>query len=71
MAQIETDKFKSMVDALGQETIQAMASGPQNQQVEIFHKIHLTYLKKILCTILRSYMGKRFWHIHITWFGNI
>ena len=47
MAQIETDKFKSMVDALGQETIQAMASGPQNQQVEIFHKIHLTYLKKI------------------------
>ena len=34
MAAIETEKFKAMVEALGSETLQAIASGPQNQQVK-------------------------------------
>ena len=33
MAKIETVKFQSMVEVLGRETIQAMAAGPQHQQV--------------------------------------
>ena len=40
MAAIETDKFKSMVEALGSETLQAIASGPQNQQVNFYYKAH-------------------------------
>ena len=33
MAKIESEKFSSMVQVLGTETIKALASGPQDQQV--------------------------------------
>ena len=33
MAKIESEKFTSMVQVLGTETIKALASGPQDQQV--------------------------------------
>lgn len=39
MAKIETDKFKSMVDALGVEAIQALASGPQDHQVRMLQSL--------------------------------
>merc|ERR1719483_705146 len=41
MAKIETDKFNQMVAALGKETIQAMASGPQDHQVKMLQSLGL------------------------------
>ena len=41
MAKIETDKFNQMVTALGTETIRAMASGPQDQQVKMLQSLGL------------------------------
>jgi major vault protein len=35
MASIEAGKFKAMVDAMGSETLQALASGPQDHQVKM------------------------------------
>jgi len=42
MAKIETDKFNQMVAALGKETIQAMASGPQEHQVKMLQSLGLS-----------------------------
>jgi len=42
MAKIETDKFNQMVAALGKETIQAMASGPQDHQVKMLQSLGLS-----------------------------
>jgi len=41
MAKIETVKFQSMVEVLGRETIQAMAAGPQHQQVKLLQSLGL------------------------------
>merc|ERR1712013_781298 len=41
-ARIETDKFSQMVAALGKETIQAMASGPQDHQVKMLQSLGLS-----------------------------
>lgn len=41
MAKIESDKFKNMVDVLGTETIRAIASGPQDQQVKLLQSLGL------------------------------
>jgi major vault protein len=41
MAKIETEKFNNMVSALGQETIKAIASGPQDQQVKMLQALGL------------------------------
>merc|ERR1712128_71817 len=42
MAKIETDKFSQMVAALGKDTIQAMASGPQDHQVKMLQSLGLS-----------------------------
>ena len=42
MAKIETDKFNQMVAALGKETIQAIASGPQDHQVKMLQSLGLS-----------------------------
>merc|ERR1739842_47363 len=42
MAKIETDKFNQMVASLGKETIQAMASGPQEHQVKMLQSLGLS-----------------------------
>lgn len=41
MAKIEINKFNQMVTALGSETIRAMASGPQDQQVKMLQSLGL------------------------------
>ena len=41
MAKIETEKFNQMVNALGTETIRAMAAGPQEQQVKMLQSLGL------------------------------
>ena len=42
MSSIETQRFKSMVDALGGETIKAIASGPQDHQVKMLQSLGLS-----------------------------
>eukprot|EP00092_Neocalanus_flemingeri_P014299 GFUD01015420.1.p1 GENE.GFUD01015420.1~~GFUD01015420.1.p1 ORF type:complete len:861 (+),score=260.41 GFUD01015420.1:161-2743(+) len=42
MAKIETEKFNQMVTTLGKETIQAMASGPQDHQVKMLQSLGLS-----------------------------
>jgi len=42
MAKIETNKFNLMVGALGKDTIQAMASGPQDHQVKMLQSLGLS-----------------------------
>ncbi|TRY68249.1 hypothetical protein TCAL_04082 [Tigriopus californicus] len=42
MAKIETEKFQLMVQALGTDTIQAMASGPQDHQVKMLQSLGLS-----------------------------
>ena len=42
MSSIETNRFKSMVDALGSDTIKAMASGPQDHQVKMLQSLGLS-----------------------------
>ena len=42
MSSIETHRFKSMVDALGGETIKAIASGPQDHQVKMLQSLGLS-----------------------------
>merc|ERR1711874_539352 len=42
MAKIGTDKFNQMVASLGKETIQAMASGPQEHQVKMLQSLGLS-----------------------------
>merc|ERR1711963_751887 len=42
MAKIETDKFNQMVEALGKDTIQAIASGPQDHQVKMLQSLGLS-----------------------------
>ena len=42
MANIETNRFKSMVDALGPDTIRAIASGPQDHQVKMLQSLGLS-----------------------------
>jgi major vault protein len=42
MSSIETNRFKSMVDALGSDTIRAMASGPQDHQVRMLQSLGLS-----------------------------
>lgn len=39
MAKIETEKFKAMVDALGVESIRALASGPQDHQIRMLQSL--------------------------------
>ena len=41
MATIESQKFKNMVDAIGAETLQRMASGPQDHQVKMLQALGL------------------------------
>ena len=41
MASIETGKFKAMVDAMGTETVRALASGPQDHQVKMLQALGL------------------------------
>lgn len=41
MAKIESEKFSSMVQVLGTETIKALASGPQDQQVRMLQALGL------------------------------
>ncbi|XP_023330832.1 major vault protein [Eurytemora carolleeae] len=41
MAKIESEKFTSMVQVLGTETIKALASGPQDQQVRMLQALGL------------------------------
>ena len=42
MARIDTDKFQHMVTALGQDTLRAMASGPQDHQVRMLQSLGLS-----------------------------
>ena len=42
MSSIETNRFKSMVDALGSETIRAISSGPQDHQVRMLQSLGLS-----------------------------
>ena len=42
MSNIDTNRFKSMVDALGSETIRAIASGPQDHQVKMLQSLGLS-----------------------------
>jgi major vault protein len=42
MSKIETDKFKHMVDCLGSDTIQAIATGPQDHQVRMLQSLGLS-----------------------------
>lgn len=46
MAKIETEKFKSIVEALGPDTLKALASGPQDHQVRMLQSlgIHSTLI---------------------------
>merc|ERR1712130_801258 len=41
MANIESAKFKAMVDAMGSETIRSIASGPQDHQVKMLQALGL------------------------------
>merc|ERR1711874_914201 len=41
IANIETNKFKSMVDAMGSDTIKSIASGPQDHQVKMLQALGL------------------------------
>merc|ERR1739842_231218 len=41
MAKIESERFNNMVEALGQETIKAIASGPQDHQVAMLQSLGL------------------------------
>ena len=52
MAKIDTDKFEQMVSARGQETLLAMASGPQDHQVKMFQSLGLS---STLITIIQYY----------------
>ena len=42
MARIDTDRFQHMVTALGQDTLRAMASGPQDHQVRMLQSLGLS-----------------------------
>ena len=42
MSNIEANRFKSMVDALGADTLRAIASGPQDHQVKMLQSLGLT-----------------------------
>jgi len=42
MASIEINRFKSTVDALGSDTIRAIASGPQDHQVKMLQSLGLS-----------------------------
>merc|ERR1712228_111973 len=42
MAKIETDKFNQMVYALGNDTINAIASGPQSHQIKMLQSLGLS-----------------------------
>ncbi len=42
MSKIETDKFRLMVEALGTDTLQTMAAGPQAQQVKMLQSLGLS-----------------------------
>ncbi len=42
MSKIETDKFGSMVNALGGETLQSLAAGPQAHQVKLLQSLGLS-----------------------------
>ncbi len=39
MAHIETEKFKSMIQALGTDSLRALASGPQDHQVRLLQSL--------------------------------
>jgi len=39
MAQIESDKFKAMIQALGTDALRALASGPQDHQVRLLQSL--------------------------------
>ena len=39
MAHIETEKFKSMIGALGTDSLRALASGPQDHQVRLLQSL--------------------------------
>ena len=41
MAEIESKKFKSMVEAMGSETLRSLASGPQDHQVRMLQALGL------------------------------
>ena len=42
MAEVETKKFREMVEAIGQDTLKSMASGPQDHQVKMLQSLGLT-----------------------------
>ena len=52
MANIETEKFKNMVDAIGSETIAAIATaGPEMQVQSHIRYLHvILYIHLVLCT---------------------
>ena len=42
IAEVETRKFREMVEAIGPDTLKAIASGPQDHQVKMLQSLGLT-----------------------------